>query len=199
MPWLFALRTLKDMKKTPSSPAPSPPLLHTAVQSSTTPPGTAPLGARCREPTAPKQRGLRNGIEAWRLEFTCKRRPEKSEADKEGGSSRPSTILDGSQQRAAVISLPGAASILPRCRSCASRHISCRPASSRSPRPENAVCRPQSPAPDPQKKPALLQTEIPTAILPTASGSDRWSTTARRESTRTLQIWPERSAASLPA
>lgn len=101
------------MKKTPSSPAPSPPLLHTSVQSSTTPPGTTPLGARCREPTALKQRGLHNGIEARRLMFTCKRRPKRTDAKEEGGNGHPSTILDGSQQRASMISLPGAASILP--------------------------------------------------------------------------------------
>jgi hypothetical protein len=53
---------------------------------------------------------------AWRLFFTFNRRPERTVADEEGGSGRPSTILDGSRRKTAMDALPGAASELPCCR-----------------------------------------------------------------------------------
>jgi hypothetical protein len=70
-----------------------------------------------RELTMLKQKGLLVGIEAWRLKMSICRRPgEATNADDEGGSGRPSTIMDGSRRGAAVYALPRETSQLLRCR-----------------------------------------------------------------------------------
>jgi hypothetical protein len=109
--------TLEVKVKTPSGPAPKPPHRRIPEPSRTTPPGTKPLGARLREPTVLDSEGLRLGMAAWRLDFAFNRRPEVAEADEEGGSSRLTTILSGSQCRASTDSLLGASSKLPHCES----------------------------------------------------------------------------------
>jgi hypothetical protein len=90
----LTLKTLEDEVKVRSGLAPSPPLLRTAAQTSTSPPGTRPLGVRHQEPSELEQRGLCIGITTWRLILTWSCRPEWTVVADEGGSGRPSTILD---------------------------------------------------------------------------------------------------------
>jgi hypothetical protein len=45
-----------------------------------------------REPSTPEEKGLRNGILAWRLKNTCCRRPREAVADEEVGTGRPTTF-----------------------------------------------------------------------------------------------------------
>jgi hypothetical protein len=96
----YALRTLKLMKKTPSGPAPLPPQQHAVAQSSTSPPGTEPLGTRHRELTL--LRGLLDGMAARRLYISFERRLEKAVTGRGGGSGHPSTGREGSQRRATL-------------------------------------------------------------------------------------------------
>jgi hypothetical protein len=44
---------------------------------------------------------------AWRLKMTFGRRPEETITDVEGGSGRPSTMMDDDEKNAAVRALPG--------------------------------------------------------------------------------------------
>jgi hypothetical protein len=60
----FALGTLKLIHEMQLGLAAMPLLLQATMQSRTTPPGTWPLGARCRESTILEVRGLQIDIEA---------------------------------------------------------------------------------------------------------------------------------------
>jgi hypothetical protein len=91
----LAQRVLKKIEKKQSGPAPPSPLELFTAQTSTTPPGTKPLGVGRQEPSTPEEKGLRNGILAWRLKKTCCRRPGEAIADEVGGSDRLTTFEYG--------------------------------------------------------------------------------------------------------
>jgi hypothetical protein len=73
-----------------------------------------PLGTKRRERTALSPKGLRNGIEAWRLEKTIRRRlGEEIVTGTEDGSGRHSTLRNDDGYCAAVRRLPREAPLLP--------------------------------------------------------------------------------------
>lgn len=113
----FALRTLGFQKGTQSGPAPSPLQQTKGSAAEHTAAGDEPLGEECREPAAPEPKGLQTGTTARRL-ITIERRHESGE---EGRRGRRSTNRDGSQHRATMDDLQGAASKLPWCNSSSNR------------------------------------------------------------------------------
>jgi len=142
-----------------------------------------------REQTVPEQRGLLDGMTAWRLIVAFSRRPEEAIADDGSGSGRPTTIRDGSQSWATVDELPREASQLPCRRPATTQPTETNLSSSKSPREEEKSFVPWPAVTSLQKIGALL-TEVPAAPLPIASGSDHRSTATSRSTTKQHRIQP---------
>lgn len=111
-------------------------------------------GANCTEAKGPPQ-----WHRSQKVDVHLQTPTEENRCQRRGRERSPFDHLRWQPTKSLHDFAPGSSFHTPASRSSTSRRTSYRQASSRSPRPDNTVCRTRAPAPDSQKKPALLQTK----------------------------------------